>query len=145
MKRFYLLTAVLVVGLAVVATVSMAEDDDSSEVLFTIGQFLELTVTDGEVVDFGELDPTASKAQAKNGSTLAVESNTKWSIGVDKTVTESPDDVPGSLTDRLAVRVAPPQGARDKDGIKVDYTLNDVDTLPAGDYGIEVTFTATTR
>ena len=145
MKRFYLLTAVLVAGLVLFATVSFAGKDDNAEVLFSVGQYLELNVTDGEVVDFGELDPTQSTASAKNGSTLEVQSNTKWSIGVSKSVTESPADAPGNLTDLLDVKIAPPQGSGDKDGIKVDYTLNEIDTLPAGDYGIEVTYTATTR
>lgn len=145
MKRIYLLSALLVVGLVAVAAVSFADNDDSSEVLFNVGQYLDLTVTEGNVVDFGELDPTQPTASVKNGSTLAVESNTQWSIGVSKSVNDSPGNAPGNLTDLLDVAVAPGQGAQDKNGIKVDYTLNDVDTLPAGDYAMEVTFTATTR
>ncbi len=145
MKRFYLLSALLVAGVVLIVTVSFADKDDSSEVLFSVGQYLDLTVTEGEVVDFGELDPTQPTASIKDGSTLAVESNTQWSIGVSKAVTDSPGNAPGNLTDRLDVSVAPPQGAQDKSGIAVDYTLNQVDTLPAGDYAMEVTFTASTR
>ena len=58
MKRIYLVSALLVVGLLLAASVSFAGNDDSSEVLFSIGQYLELNVTEGEVVDFGQLDPT---------------------------------------------------------------------------------------
>jgi len=144
-KRFYFVSALLVAGLVLIASASFADNDESSEVVFSVGQYLDLTITEGEVVDFGQLDPTQPNASVKDGTTLAVESNTQWEIGVSKAVTESPADVPGSLTDRLDVNVAPPQGARDKDGIKVDYTLNEIDTLPAGDYAMEVTFTASTR
>ena len=100
-----MLTAVLVSGLVLFATVSFAGKDDDAEVLFSIGQYLELNVTDGEAVDVGNLDPTQPTASAENGSTLEVKSNTKWSIGVDKSVTTSPEGASRNLADLLDVRI----------------------------------------
>jgi hypothetical protein len=152
MKRLSLAVLVVVLGATLVALNPVAKDSsDSAKALFSVHNYLSLEVTDGEVVDFGEVTPGESYRKA-NATTLKVESNIRWVITVDKQVTTKPSEAEGIIDEdiaaKLEVKIKGASGKGNKDNIKVDYTLKDLDkdpALPPGDYAIEVIFTATSK
>lgn len=144
MKRFLIFAAVLTVVTAVAAT---AGSSDKAQVNFNLDEYLELSVASGKNVDFGDVSPTDKSIKLQSATTLKVESNTEWQIDVSKAVLQKPADAPadGTIADKLEVKVKPAQGVGDQDDITVDYTLSGLDDLPAGEYALEVTFTASAR
>lgn len=143
MKRFFIAAAAVAVLLGVAAT---AEDGEQVPVSFTMANHLELSVTKGSSVDFGEVSPTELPKTLREASKLRVESNAKWEIGVDKAVDTMPAGASESdVKDSLQVALSRSQGEGNARNIGVDYTLGEsAAELPAGDYSIVVIYTATT-
>ncbi|MFB6285579.1 MAG: hypothetical protein ABEK03_03250 [Candidatus Bipolaricaulia bacterium] len=149
MKRFNLVAAVLVAGLALVVTggLTFAQDDsEDATVGFSVNSYLELDITNGSSVDLGTLDPSSqTTASADDATQLKVSSNTSWQISVgNKQVSSQPNN--GNLSSsQLSVNVGTTSGTGTKGGIQVDYELSKVDTLRPGDYQMTVTYTASTQ
>lgn len=143
-KIILMLTTVMV--FALVALAVFAASSDKARVGFSLERYFSLEVKNGDSVEFGSLDPNGGPYTKKNGSALRVESNTDWSLSTSKAVIEAPEGADANaVLNALTVSLETSEGNGDDNDIKVDYTLDDLENLPAGDYVIEVTFTGSTK
>lgn len=145
MKKINVLFVVLaVVGLATM--VAMAGNSDKATVGFSLGSYFSLEIKNGDTVDFGQVDAFGGAYVKKNGTKLMVDSNTNWSLSTSKSVLKSPASAnEGDVLNALTVSLETTSGSGSNSDIKVDYTLDNLKNLPAGDYVIEVTFTGTSK
>lgn len=146
MKKLIIL-ALTLAGLSLAAAFTFAESDsDKAKVGFTLEKYFSLDVKKGTNVQFGRIDPLQKSYSKKNGSVLAVESNTNWAITTGKKVLRKPNDAnAGKVLGALGIKLETPKGKGDDGDIKVDYSLSNLADLPAGDYVVEVVFTGSTR
>jgi len=143
-KMSMLLTTFAVLGLATVAV--WAGNSDKAQVGFSLEQYFSLEVKNGANVEFGAVDPLGGPYEKKNGSALKVDSNTSWSISTGKAVLSSPNDASADdVLNALDVQLETDNGSGKNADIKVDYTLDNLEDLPTGDYVVEVTFTGSTK
>ncbi len=145
MKKINVLFAMLaVVGLATM--VAMAGNSDKATVGFSVENYFSLEIKNGDSVDFGQVDAFGGPFVKKNGTNLDVKSNTEWSLSTSKSVLLSPASANESdVLNALTVSLETTSGKGNDKDIKVDYTLDNLENLPAGDYVIEVTFTGTSK
>lgn len=144
MKRLIFVAAVLTAVLAV----GVFAENDSEQVLvqFKIDEYLDLKVSKGKTVNFGKVDPEQRQKTLRDATVLKVESNTSWKIEASTKVLNKPNQAQNrEVRDMLNTRIRPAQGFGDRDDISVDYTLSNLDEVPAGQYALQVTYTATTR
>jgi len=161
MRKLSILALVVILAGALSVVGYAGEDTASSEVLFSTGSNISLTVDSGDVVDFGtNLDPNSAHYKTK-ATKLNLTSNTDWVINSSKagsakssltvklggpkglfswnTVTGSPNDFKNGLNSSMS-------GSGDKSGIDVSYMLDDLAGLEEGtEHTVTVTFTATTQ
>ena len=144
MKRFIFVAAVLTAVLAV----GVLAENDSEQVLvqFKVDEYLDLKVSKGKTVNFGKVDPEQRQKTLREATVLKVESNTAWKIEASTKVLRKPNQAQNrEVRDMLNTKIRPAQGFGDRDDISVDYTLSNLDEVPAGQYALQVTYTATTR
>jgi len=143
-KMSMLLTTFAVLGLATVAV--WAGNSDKAQVGFSLEQYFSLEVKNGANVEFGTVDALAGPYEQKHGSALKVDSNTSWNISTSKAVLTSPNGANAdTVLNALAVSLETESGTGKDADIKVDYTLDNLEDLPTGDYVVEVTFTGSTK
>lgn len=146
MKKFsFFIVTLTILGMVAFAAMA-AKDSDTAKVGFTLEKYFSLNVEKGSNVEFGRIDPLKKTYTKKNGSSLAVESNTNWSLSTSKKVLRKPNDAKGSqVLNALSVSLHNVRGKGDDNDIRVDYKLSNLSDLPAGDYVVEVTFTGSTK
>jgi len=146
MKKFsFFIVTLTILGMVAFAAMA-AKDSDTTKVGFTLEKYFSLNVEKGSNVEFGRIDPLKKAYTKKNGSALAVESNTNWSLSTSKKVLRKPNDAKGSqVLNALSVTLRSVKGKGDDNDIRVDYKLSNLSDMPAGDYVVEVTFTGSTK
>ncbi len=146
MKKFsFFIVTLTILGMVAFAAMA-AKDSDTAKVGFTLEKYFSLDVKKGSNVEFGRIDPLKKSYTKKNGSALAVESNTNWSLSTSKKVLRKPNDANGrQVLNAVSVNLKKNKGKGDDSNIGVNYKLSNLSDLPAGDYVIEVTFTGSTK
>ena len=139
MRMNKVLVGLLVLGLAVsvVGMIGFAKKPSSSAnstVVWTIQEFIELTVNVTSF-DFETIDAGVDEVTEDDAVTLSISSNTEWVLSFSKS---------GGGSDHLSVSLSSDEGENDAT-VTVDYTLNDLRSMDAGDYTVTVTYTVTAK
>ena len=157
MKRLISLILVLALGLFVVGYGVVASNSAVSTLNFNLGEFISITITDGDTVSFGtNLDPTGCYTM-DDGTTLAIKSNIgignaqQWEITGSKNVVAMPKGaIQATVKDALdwGFGSMPGQvldGSGSQSDITIGYELCPTVDMPSGDYIMSVTFTVTKK
>ncbi len=106
---------------------------------------LSLTIQQGEVVEFGTLDPGGGPYARGKATRLRLESTARWDLNVSvRIVFAPPGAAPEAVRDALSVVTEVNSGEGKDLNIKVDYALAPPASLPGGFYELAVTFRAAT-
>ena len=113
---------------------------DNANAIFNVNTSISLSITDGEQVQFGNLNPGDSKT-INNGTTMKVVANSdlNWEVKAD---VSSGKKTPAEAADALTVGMNGNTGSGESSNITADYSLNLPDTMPSGTHTVIVTFTA---
>ncbi|MCD6135487.1 hypothetical protein J7J63_02060 [Candidatus Bipolaricaulota bacterium] len=103
-------------------------------VSWTVQGFIELTIDDS-AFDFGLIDAGVDSVTVEEANTLAVVSNTEWTLSY--TIT-------GTGSDHLGVLLSDEAGEGNAE-INVGYSLNDLRSMDPGSYTATVTYTVAAK
>ena len=113
---------------------------DEANAIFRVNSSISLSITDGQQVQFGNLNPGDSET-INDGTTLEVvaNNNLEWEVRADKS---SGNNTPAEAADVLTVDMNNNSGSGESSNITADYSLNLPETMPSGNHTVVVTFTA---
>ena len=103
-------------------------------VSWTVQGFIELTIDDS-AFDFGLIDAGVDSVTVKEANTLAVVSNTEWTLSY---------TIAGTGSDHLGVLLSDEAGEGNAE-INVGYSLNDLRSMDPGSYTATVTYTVAAK
>ncbi len=104
------------------------------KISWTVQGFVELTIDDS-AFDFGKIDAGVDSVTAKKANTLAVFSNTAWTLSF---------SVSGAGSDHLGVSLSAEKG-KGNAKVSVGYSLNNLRSMNPGSYTATVTYTVAAK
>jgi len=150
---FVMLVAVLVVGIAAMASAKPNDGDEAAvsvNASFSIPSWISLSIIGNGDVSFSDIAGPGSY-DASNGTQLQVLSTTSWSISEDILWGKStlPEGASQSTIDQALERsYDQTSGSWGIHRVNVSYTLelevDDMANMPEGDYNLVIQYTATT-
>ena len=113
---------------------------DQANATFSVNSSISLSITDGEQVQFGDLNPGDNKT-INEGTTLKVvaNNNLEWEVQASKS---GGNNTPVEAVDALTVGMNGNTGTGESSDISATYNLNLPETMPSGTHTVIVTFTA---
>lgn len=151
MKKLISLILVLVLGLLVVGYGAAADDSAVSTLNFNLGEFISITITNGDTVSFGtNLDPTVDVTM-DDATTLAIETNIVggWTLSGSIVVSSKPYD---AVEDTVIINAldwgfnsngSKVYSSSGSESLPIGYELRPTVDLPPGDYVMTLTVTVT--
>jgi len=150
---FVMLVAVLVVGIAAMASAKQNDGDEAAvsvNASFSIPSWISLSIIGNGDVGFSDIAGPGSY-DASNGTLLQVLSTTSWSISEEILWAKStlPEGASQSTIDQALERsYDQTSGSWGIHRVNVSYTLSvevdDMANMPEGDYNLVIQYTATT-